>query len=323
MRDRDVLKAIVERYDRGERFAVALVLAAEGSTPRKAGTRAIIDPHGAITGTIGGGLMEAEAQRRAIEAIGTGRAVVFDMDFTGRSAGEGEPICGGSMRVLVDPTPARHRDAYVAALAFQGERKRCELVTRIDGGDVSIVARASSPSVRPEDGSAGASPSHELVEHLIPEPRLLIAGGGHVGQALAAHASLAGFEVIVIDDRPEFTTPHRYPEQVRTICGPIAPALAQFDIDPDTYIAIVSRGHRTDSEALAACIRAPAAYIGMMGSRRKVGLVRRQFVESGLCTQEAFDRIHAPIGLEIDAETVPEIAVSIVAQLIAVRRGRP
>ena len=93
-------------------------------------------------------------------------------------------------------------------------------------------------------------------------------------------------------------------------------------VTPDTYIALVSRGHLVDSNALAACIHRPAAYVGMMGRRRKVALVRRQFIESGLATAEQFDRVHAPIGLHIGAETVPEIAASIVAQLIEVRRRK-
>ena len=325
MRDTDVLRAIVERSGRDERFAIALVLSAEGSTPRKAGTRAIISADGAVAGTIGGGLVEAEAQRRAVEAIAAGRAVIFELAFDGPSAGECDPICGGAMRILIDPIPARHRDAYAAALAYQHQRRRCELTTTITGEDVVVDANAGDGRVRllPNRGSAGASPSHQIIEPLIPDARLLVAGGGHVGQALAAHASLAGFEVIVIDDRPEFTASHLYPPTVRALCGPIPETLTNVGIDPGTFIAIVSRGHRTDADALAAVIHTPAAYVGMMGSRRKVGLVRRQLVESGLCTQEAFDRIHSPIGLDIGAQTVPEIAVSIVAELIAVRRGRP
>jgi xanthine dehydrogenase accessory factor len=159
-----------------------------------------------------------------------------------------------------------------------------------------------------------------LVEPVIPKPLLLIAGGGHVGQALAVHADLVGFDVTVIDDRPEFTDPALFPEGARTCCGDIPKQIAVLSTTADTYIVIVTRGHKLDAGTLEACIHAPVAYIGMIGSRRKVSLLRENFIQSGLATEEEFDRVFAPIGLDIGAVTVPEIAASITAELIAVRR---
>jgi xanthine dehydrogenase accessory factor len=149
---------------------------------------------------------------------------------------------------------------------------------------------------------------------------LLIVGGGHVGQAVALQASLIGFDVVVIDDRPEFADPALFPEGVTTLCGDIEKEVADFPVADDTYIVVVTRGHKHDAEALQACIHSPAAYIGMIGSRRKVALIRKSFIESGLATEEELDRVFAPIGLDIGSVTVPEIATSIAAQLIAVRR---
>jgi xanthine dehydrogenase accessory factor len=170
----------------------------------------------------------------------------------------------------------------------------------------------------------GQSQSEEDVQGLarpvLPAARLLIAGGGHVGQALATQASLVGFEVIVVEDRQEFAEASRYPSGVTARFGEFTEALAEFPIDQDTYVAIVGRGHPVDMKALVACIESPAAYIGMMGSRRKVSLVRKELIETGRATAEQFARIYAPIGLNIGAETVPEVAASIVAQLVAVRR---
>jgi xanthine dehydrogenase accessory factor len=103
-------------------------------------------------------------------------------------------------------------------------------------------------------------------------------------------------------------------------CGDIATELAALPIAGDTYVVIVTRGHEHDQRALAACLRRPAAYVGMIGSRRKVALIRKDLLESGAATEEELARIYAPIGLDIGAETVPEIATSIVAQLVAVRR---
>jgi xanthine dehydrogenase accessory factor len=159
-----------------------------------------------------------------------------------------------------------------------------------------------------------------LVEPLIPWPLLVILGGGHVGQAVAVQANLVGFEVMVIDDRPEFAVPERYPEGVTARCAKVDEAIGRLALGKDTYIVIVTRGHQHDAEALAACLSKPVAYLGMIGSRRKVALLRQDFLESGRATAEALDRVYAPIGLDIGAATVPEIATSIVAQLIAVRR---
>jgi xanthine dehydrogenase accessory factor len=159
-----------------------------------------------------------------------------------------------------------------------------------------------------------------LVEPVVPSPLLLIAGGGHIGQALAAQAVGIGFDVTVLDDRPEFTDPARFAEGVVTRCGDLAAELAAHSLGSDTYVVIVTRGHQHDAEALRACVGRPAAYVGMIGSRRKVALLRESFIESGWATAQEFDRVYAPIGLDLGAETVPEIATAIAAQLISVRR---
>jgi xanthine dehydrogenase accessory factor len=111
-----------------------------------------------------------------------------------------------------------------------------------------------------------------------------------------------------------------FPEGTAVCCGGISEALSTFALRADTYVVSVTRGHEQDAKVLAACVRQPLAYLGMIGSRRKVAMLRREFIESGRATAEEFNRVAAPIGLDIGAITVPEIAASIVAQLIAVRR---
>ena len=159
-----------------------------------------------------------------------------------------------------------------------------------------------------------------LVEPLIPRPVLLVVGGGHVGQAVAEQASLVGFEIVVVDDRPEFTRAELFPGGATTRCGPPDEEVAELPFGADTYVVIVTRGHQHDAQVLAACLRRPAAYVGMIGSRRKVALMRQDFIRSGRAAAEELGRVYAPIGLDVGAVTVPEIATSIVAQLIAVRR---
>ncbi len=341
----DICQEVVEFIDSGEVFAVALVLKAEGSTPRKAGVRAIIEQTGKIHGTLGGGLVEAEAQRRAAESCRSKQPVVFDMDLYGANRAADVPICGGSMRIVIDPTAAKDRASCAGMAEAVRQRQRGVMITIVRTATQTEVCSQWFPQEAiPSDAvfpgaekirSCLARETPELftvsirnpevltevlVEPLIPKPLLLIAGGGHIGQALALQASLVGFDVTVIDDRAEFTEPALYPDGMATRCGDIPEQIAAGPIASDTYIVIVTRGHKLDAEALEACIHAPVAYVGMIGSRRKVALMRQSFIESGIATAEQFDRVFTPIGLDIGAVTVPEIAASVTAELIAVRR---
>jgi xanthine dehydrogenase accessory factor len=344
----DLYQVIVEYADQGRQFAVALIVQTQGSTPCQVGAKALVEPGGRIHGTIGGGMVEAEAQRLAVDAIRTGRPVVVDFDLQGDAPAGNGPICGGRVRVLIDPTAQQHRAAYAAAAAAGQRREPGLLLTAIRSGpDPRVTVRfQADPTLPPEPGSPSpetlravlqreqperwvpeTSPPDErleiLVEPLLPQPLLVIVGGGHVGQAVAIQANLVGFEIVVIDDRPEFASAERFPENATVRCGPIGQEVGGFPIAADTYLVIATRSHQHDAEALAACLHQRAAYIGMIGSRRKVAHLRQDFVASGRATGAEFDRVHAPIGLDIGARTVPEIATSIVAQLIAVRRRGP
>jgi len=341
----DVYQKVVEFIDEGASFAVGLVLNAEGSTPRKAAVRAVIGETGKIWGTLGGGLVEAEAQRRAVEVCRTKRPVVFDMLFHGAGRAADDPICGGSMRILLDPTAAKDRACYVHAAEAGRQRRRGVMLTTVHTAERTEVASRwfsaenipadlpfpgaenvrsclarETPQLVVEGSQTSDVLTEVLVEPVIPKPLLLIAGGGHVSQALAIHADLVGFDVTVVDDRPEFTDPSLFPAGTTTRCGDIPKQIAAQSGAGDTYIVIVTRGHKLDAATLEACIRAPVAYIGMIGSRRKVSLLRENFIQSGLATEEEFDRVYAPVGLDIGAVTVPEIAASITAELVAVRR---
>ncbi|MDH5453956.1 MAG: XdhC family protein, partial [Paracoccaceae bacterium] len=274
---------VVEFIDGGRPFAVALVLRAEGSTPCKAGVKAIIDETGKIWGTLGGGLVEAEAQRRAVEACQSRRPSVFDMYLHGTDRTDDVPICGGTMRILIDPTVAEDRASYAQAAEATQQRQRGVVLTTIRTTAHTEVTyqwftQEAIPSDAPFPGTDNIHwcLAHEaprlftrssqnptalteiFVEPVIPKPVLLIAGGGHVGQALALQASLIGFDIIVIDDRPEFTDPALFPEGTTTRCGDIPEQVAAFPVVNDTYIVIVTRGHKLDAEALQACIHTPA-----------------------------------------------------------------
>jgi xanthine dehydrogenase accessory factor len=336
--EQQIYVKIAEFLRAGKKFALAVVMKDAGSTPRKAGTKAIIDEEGSIWGTIGGGLLESDARKLAVAAIASGKPSVFDFKFAGKSAGEDDPVCGGNMRILIDPTPIRWTSVYLRVAQALAERRRGVLQRVINEWGVATAFYTRGcikdeddqfiDAVRRASGEGAVYFWHEeqqvegLAEPIIPAPLLLIGGGGHVGQALARAAHLVGFDVVVIDDREDFSDPSLFGEGIRCRRGAFRDVLLEFPIDEDTYIALVGRGHKVDGKALLSCLNSPAAYIGMMGSRRKVALVKKEFIDGMLIDEEGWKKIHAPIGLDIGAQTVPEIAASIVAQMIAVRRRK-
>ena len=158
-----------------------------------------------------------------------------------------------------------------------------------------------------------------LVEPILPQPRVFLFGAGHISQSLSKIASLAGFAVVVVDDRESFANRERFPEADEVFAGQYEEVFPKLGVNETGYLVIVTRGHRDDMRVLRWGVGTTARYIAMIGSRRKVISVVKELEKEGVPPQ-AFERIHAPMGLEIGAVTPEEIAVSVVAQMIAVRR---
>jgi len=160
-----------------------------------------------------------------------------------------------------------------------------------------------------------------FVEPILADPILYIFGGGHVSAQIIPLASRVGFKVEVVDDRPEFADPAKFPDAAKVHQFPFEGVLGEIPVDESSYLVIVTRGHIHDKTVLEQCLRTKAKYIGMIGSRRKKAMIYEKLLEEGF-TKSDLDRVHAPIGLDIGAETPEEIAVSIVAELIQVRAGK-
>lgn len=160
----------------------------------------------------------------------------------------------------------------------------------------------------------------EVFVESLTMPLLVLCGGGHVSKAVAAVAGHVGFRVVVLDDREAFANPERFPTAARTLAGPFEETLPQIDPGSNAYIVIVTRGHRMDGTCLGQALRTPARYIGMIGSKRKIRHIYDDLRREGF-TDDDFRRVRAPIGLDIGALTSEEIAVAVVAEMIAIRRG--
>ncbi|MBI4165634.1 MAG: XdhC family protein [Acidobacteria bacterium] len=159
-----------------------------------------------------------------------------------------------------------------------------------------------------------------FVEPILATPTAYIFGGGHVSLYLAKVASVAGFEVVVIDDRPAFANPERFPDAAETLAAPWEEVFPQLAVNDFSYIVLVTRGHKGDLTCLRWALTTPARYIGMIGSRRKFIEITKVLEGEGV-PPVRIERVHSPVGLDIGALTPEEIAVAIVAEMIAVRRG--
>lgn len=316
-----------------------------GSAPQSPGARLLVQRDGVMHGTIGGGCVEMEVRRLALNALRNGKAQlhVFRMDDDyGYDDGL---ICGGRVWVFIQPEPKRWLTSLQAAQRLQdaGEKGAWVLVTQghEHSGDAFCVAEEDITPEPPEEWREALQEAsrralqqdktlytslHEGIEVYIepvqPQPVLVLVGAGHIAHALAPMASAAGFDVLVIDDRPSFANSERFPTASRCIVGDIAQSLQELPADSRTYIVIVTRGHRHDADALRVALHKPAAYVGMIGSKRKITVIYRDLLQRGEATLEQVANVHAPLGLDIGAETVGEIAVSILAELVAVRRGK-
>jgi len=173
-----------------------------------------------------------------------------------------------------------------------------------------------------ENGLICGGQLHVYVEPILPCPRAIIFGAGHISKSLAKVAALAGFQVTVVDDRETFANRERFPDAEEVYAAPYEELFQRLEVTPSTYIVIVTRGHRDDLRVLRWAVTTEARYIAMIGSKRKVITLVRELEKEGV-PESAFERLSAPMGLEIGAQTPEEIAISVVAEMIAVRRNAP
>ncbi|MCH8015149.1 MAG: XdhC family protein [Acidobacteriota bacterium] len=159
-----------------------------------------------------------------------------------------------------------------------------------------------------------------FVEPILPDPSLLLMGGGHLAQAIAEAAQRVSFKVSVVDDRASFANRERFPGVEETIVASFEESLDSIDVTENTFILIVTRGHGYDQVVLEKAIQSPARYVGLVGSRRKIRIILKNLLDKGI-PPKTFSNLYAPIGLEIGSETPQEIAVSVIAELISLRKG--
>lgn len=341
---RKIIESLHEAIRTGQTVAYTALVETRGSTPQKAGAAMLVFPDGSQTGTLGGGCVEAEVKRRALRLLDDGKAELLTFHLDDNYGWDDGLICGGRMKMLVDPVRPGEDTSYfdtwhkliasgapcTEAVVIDAEKSGGQDADRflVDEHGACIAARTSNGDAMPSGVAANLRPlatrPRPYIEHgvsylpFLQRCRLLIVGAGHVGQKVAQLASEADFDVWVVDDRQEYCNPARFPDAKRLIVGPVDTSLSGLDIDRNTYCLIVTRGHNHDEEALYHLAETQAAYVGMIGSKRKIKLIFDDLLAEGI-SREALSRVFAPLGFDIGSQTVPEIAISIVAELIAHR----
>ena len=336
-------------------MVLATVTRTHGSTPQKPGSSALFGRKGLIFGTVGGGVVEGRVQKLALEAIVSKKSGHVRFNLANDISNKEEAICGGQISVLIDANLQNYLSVFEQLGQSINSRVPGVLLTMVTGlseDDVLINRYWMIKSVKPPIPDEFLEKIEPVVSEIIlrgdpsdyremilsipdeepsslfflepvfPQEHLVIAGAGHIGRTLVHLADLLDFEVTVIDDRLEYANSVNIPEADHIIVNDIGESLKELNKNNDTYVVIVTRGHKDDAAALRPCIGSDLAYTGMIGSVNKIASMRVNFIENGWATSKQWDTVHTPIGLDIRSRTVEEIAISIAAQLILVRNSK-
>ncbi len=356
---RELLAELTAVLDQGRDCVYCSVIETRGSTPQKAGAAMLVFPDGSQRGTLGGGCVEAEVRQRALRSLATGRTEIHTFSLDDDYGWDDGLVCGGRMSILTDPLAADGGECGNARVYYRRYRELIEqgkgcteaVVMGEPANDLAAGGRflfdavgrlaVQTPSLPSQEGQERLPVHEELARLLTPvqqRPRpavhrgiaflpfwpritLLIVGGGHVGQAVARLAAEVDFDVWVLDDREPYAGSDRFPMAHKRLVGGIGATLQELvrtEIDASTFCVIVTRGHAHDEEALYHLAPSRAGYVGMIGSQRKKKLIYEDLRARGI-PEELLSLVHSPLGFDIGSQTVPEIAVSIVAELIACR----
>ncbi len=332
-----------ELLNKGESFALATLYNSQGSAPRTAGARMILKNDNSIIGTVGGGYLEALVIKDGKEVLKTGRAIQKDYKLSSKDKGGIDMVCGGDVSVLVEYVDAdlvMNLDIYKEIINCVDKGDKAFLIKQFkneskdmhrylfnygeilsDHNDMSIVdIEKIIKGSHPRDLRVVMEENNIIIIEPICNCGIVyIFGAGHVSQKLAELTSRIDFKTIVIDDRIEFANKDRFPlaDEIKVI-EDFDTCFDNLDIDDDSYIVIVTRGHSHDYTVLRESLKTDARYIGMIGSKKKRKNTYRALEADGFSIKD-FERVYNPIGVEINAETPEEIAISIAAELIKVR----
>jgi xanthine dehydrogenase accessory factor len=307
----DVHEQAARWLARGERVALATVVATRRSAPRPVGSKLVVAEAGEVFGSVSGGCVESDVAVQAAEVIASGEPRLLSYGIADEEAWEVGLPCGGEIDVFVQPLLELppDGDAGVLLTSLDGER----------AGQTRLVRQ----SIVPPGPSRVLELDGEQVfaEVLGPPPRLVVVGATDTAEALCRAAGALGWQTAVVDPRPALATKERLPSAGERVVAWPDEGLGQLEVDADTAVVVLTHEERLDVPALTAALPSEAFYVGAIGSRKTQAKRRERLLEAGV-TEEALYRLSGPAGLDLGAQTPAETAVSILAEILAVRAGR-
>lgn len=329
-----IFSALKQAVSGGRDSVLVTIVASSGSTPRGAGARMLVLPDGSFVGTIGGGAVEYAALCQAKKLLELKQGGFEGYNLSSDDVGQLGMVCGGRVTVCFQFIPAgdEHMTALSEkALALLDGNEDAWSITDITGDRVNGMGLYTMSAglwglelSGAEQLVSGKAYPVELngkryyCEPLLKAGRVYVFGGGHVSRELVPTLTRVGFRCVVLDDRDEFLTRDMFPDAEELVRCDLSKISECVSFTENDYIVIMTRGHKYDYDLQAQTLRTPARYIGVIGSKNKVAYVQSKLLADGF-SQEEIDRVVSPIGIKIGAETPAEIAVSITAQMIAVR----
>ena len=356
----DVLQATEDLFGRGEKMALATIVAVRGSTYRRPGARLLVPETGELIGNISGGCLEGDVQQLAVDIMAGGQARLVDFDLTA----DDEAVwgwglgCNGAVELFIEPADkavevagdlrrALEEEREIAVVtvlegSVEGVERGARLLVHPDGhrekslgnpaaddaaAEAAMDALERESSVKEDiavgpDGEAGTLTA--FVEVLEPSPRLLICGAGHDAIPVAHYAAQLGWRPVVIDDRERFLNEERFGPGIEFIVldRPLE-AAAKAGADRRTYVLVMSHNYLRDRDYIASFLGTDVAYIGSLGPRKRLDSVLTDLAKEGVNpSDEDLAKIYAPAGLDVGAEGPEEVAWAIMAELLAVRSDR-
>ena len=314
---KEILNTMLSALTRGEGVMLCSILKADGSSPRGAGAHMAVFSDGTALGTVGGGAVERQSILLARELLKGKRNALRDFALHPEAANSTGMVCGGDVTVWFQYIPPENAAQIGVLRAWRdalGSGRNVWLCLVLDGETLREFRLLTADELR--HGTEGFFTSRPywdgstFVEPIVRAGRVYLFGAGHVGQALVPVLEYVGFAVTVYDPRQELA--ERFSD---VICAPYAELEDHITLIPYDSVVVMTPGHMADFEVLHRILHHPLSYIGCIGSRKKVALTRERLAAAGF-SQQDIDRVHAPIGLPILAETPEEIAISVAAEMI-------
>lgn len=326
---------IIEEYIENDKTgSIATVISREGSAPRDAGAKMFVGEDGQTYETIGGGNLEFKVQKQAMTTMNTDEPQFVRVNMEPKEVTSDGMICGGEVEVFLEPIQKKHLELYRKLEQMEKNGKKGILITNLNGklektlvdedmtitGDDIKIWDTNSFFQNNINKIHPQTVEDNLIETIHPSPLLYIFGAGHISQFIAPLANTIGFQVVIIDDRSEFANKERFPDAHELIVKDFQEVFNQLKFSGEEFVVIVTRGHQYDRDVLEESLKRKTKYLGMIGSKMKVKMILEQMRKLGY-DEEKVDNVYSPIGLSINADTPQEIAVSIAAELIKVRRN--